>query len=476
VGSVGVAYTIDGNEAVCSSINDPPWVIECKGTAVLNAFPVFNTPEGFYVEANVSTAFYNPNDEATYPIDVLILYPSVWSAGTTTVTTSSTAPGDFTDPNFYVALDTYGGIYFDINTTALFAPPVTVCGTYPDQNDDGIVDGTETSASGYPGASECNLRMEHNPPSADPTDPDTWEPVTLTTGHPSGVQCPWEGEQELTCPTETGGRYCINTQTNQICGLAWGFSPFVIGIDVGPHPPAITALDATTALQALGQPVTATGAVCDTNLGQTLTVEFNWGDESPVDQREVVSETCGQPIGESHTYAEPGVYTVTMTVTDDEGEFDTGVFEYVVIYDPSGGFVTGGGWIDSPEGAYAVNESLAGKASFGFVSKYKKGANEPTGNTEFQFKVADLNFKSTSYDWLVIAGSKAKFKGEGTINGDGSYGFMLSAVDGDEDTFRIKIWDNGDDVVYDNQMGDGDDADAATTLGGGSIVVHKPKK
>jgi len=31
-----------------------------------------------------------------------------------------------------------------------------------------------------------------------------------------------------------------------------------------------------------------------------------------------------------------------------------------------------------------------------------------SGNTEFQFKVADLNFKSTSYDWMVIAGSKAK--------------------------------------------------------------------
>ena len=49
---------------------------------------------------------------------------------------------------------------------------------------------------------------------------------------------------------------------------------------------------------------------------------------------------------------------------------------------------------------------------------------------------------------------------------------------GESDTFRIKIWDkdNGDVVVYDNQMGAGDDADAATTLGGGSIVVHKATK
>jgi len=82
---------------------------------------------------------------------------------------------------------------------------------------------------------------------------------------------------------------------------------------------------------------------------------------------------------------------------------------------------------------------------------------------------------------MVIAGSKAKFKGNGTINGEGNYGFMLSAVDGDpkggDDTFRIKIWDknNMDVVVYDNQMGEADDADATTTLGGGSIVVHKAK-
>jgi len=39
-----------------------------------------------------------------------------------------------------------------------------------------------------------------------------------------------------------------------------------------------------------------------------------------------------------------------------------------------------------------------GKATFGFVSKYKKGATVPTGNTEFVFKAADLNFHSTSHD------------------------------------------------------------------------------
>jgi hypothetical protein len=151
-----------------------------------------------------------------------------------------------------------------------------------------------------------------------------------------------------------------------------------------------------------------------------------------------------------------------------------------VVYDPTAGFVTGGGWIDSPAGAYAGDPSLAGKATFGFVAKYQKGANIPTGQTQFQFHAAGLDFKSTSYQWLVIAGAKAQFKGWGTINGEGNYGFLLTAIDGQvkngggSDKFRIKIWDIATDaVIYDNQMRAGDTSDSATVLSGGSIVIRK---
>lgn len=110
----------------------------------------------------------------------------------------------------------------------------------------------------------------------------------------------------------------------------------------------------------------------------------------------------------------------------------------------------GGGWIDSAEGAYTANPSLSGKATFGFVPRYKKGATVPTGQTELQFKIADLNFHSTSYDWLVVAGTKAQYKGNGTINGNGDYDFMLTAIDNSPDKFRIKIWEIGGGIVYDN--------------------------
>ena len=127
-------------------------------------------------------------------------------------------------------------------------------------------------------------------------------------------------------------------------------------------------------------------------------------------------------------------------------------------------------------GAYTADPTLTGKATFGFVSKYQKGASVPSGNTEFQFHVANMNFKSTSYDWLVIAGTKAQYKGTGTVNSAGEYKFLLTAIDGSPDMFRIKIWDKATEVViYDNQLGSEDTADPTTVIQGGSIVIHKAK-
>ena len=152
-------------------------------------------------------------------------------------------------------------------------------------------------------------------------------------------------------------------------------------------------------------------------------------------------------------------------------------FKYVVIYDPNGGFVTGGGTINSPAGAYTPDPTLTGMANFGFVSKYKKGQTVPTGNTQFQFHAGNLNFNSTEYEWLIIAGDKAMFKGFGSIDGEEGYSFKVSAIDdtpnGQIDKFRIRIWgDNG--VIYDNEISSEENGDPTTEITGGSIVVHNP--
>lgn len=197
-----------------------------------------------------------------------------------------------------------------------------------------------------------------------------------------------------------------------------------------------------------------------------------------------VNEATGEITG-SHTFTAAGVYKVTLTVSDGCGgvgsastidELDL----LVVIYDPSAGWVTGGGWINSPAGAYSANPGLSGKANFGFVSRYHNGATVPTGNTEFQFKAGNLSFSSHSYEWLVIAGARAQYKGSGKINGAGDYDFVLTAIDGQQpgggvaDKFRIRIWDrsNGG-LIYDNQLSAPDSDDPTTTLSGGNIVIHK---
>jgi hypothetical protein len=196
--------------------------------------------------------------------------------------------------------------------------------------------------------------------------------------------------------------------------------------------------------------------------GDVLTYAWDFGDGY-----------TGDSVAPCHNYSEPGIYDVCLTVNDGY-EDSTEVCTSAVIYDPSAGFVTGGGWIDSPMGAYVPDQTLSGKANFGFVSKYKKGADTPTGTTEFQFQTADLNFHSDSYDWLVVTGSNyARFKGSGTINGEGDYKFMLWAGDGEPDTFRIRIWEEDEDTaqevdIYDNGF------DQA--IDGGSIVIHSKNK
>ena len=247
--------------------------------------------------------------------------------------------------------------------------------------------------------------------------------------------------------------------------------------------PAMSSVTGTTGPQPLGSTISVTGTFTDQGTQDTHTCTVTWDDGTTT--AGTVSEANGSgSCTASHAYATPGVYSIVMTIKDDDGGTASRALdsEYAVIFDPNGGFVTGGGWIMSPAGASAAYPTATGKANFGFVSKYKKGSNIPEGQTEFQFKAGDLNFHSSAYDLgsLVVSGGKAQYKGTGDINGVGGYKFVLTAYDGQGpggggvDRFRMKITRNGA-VVYDNRMGASDDVDQAdpTAISGGSIVIHK---
>jgi hypothetical protein len=278
------------------------------------------------------------------------------------------------------------------------------------------------------------------------------------------------------CSEDSGCDMAENTFTVSVTELSQFALVFID--DEGPIVESVTAIPNPAVV---GEEVTLNAVIDDTETGESdiESAEYSFDGQEWF----LLTEANGVYSVSFFTPATPGVYTLYVQGTDEYENKGEQAEVLLVCYDPDGGFVTGGGWIWSPAGAYQPDPELDGKAHFGFVSKYKKGATIPTGQTEFKFKAGSLNFHSTSYDWLVIAGAKAKYKGVGTINNSGNYGFMISAIDAaltsstDVDLFRIKIWDkdNGDAIVYDNQMGADEDADPATAIGGGSIVIHKSK-
>src|SRR5207253_10163467 len=97
----------------------------------------------------------------------------------------------------------------------------------------------------------------------------------------------------------------------------------------------------------IGTTVTFTGTFSDTCGSHTAV----WSLDSTTCPG-TVTESTGSVTG-SYKFMTAGVYLVTLAVADQCGNSSTattvgGLTAMVVIYDPNGGFVTGGGWIMSP--------------------------------------------------------------------------------------------------------------------------------
>jgi hypothetical protein len=274
--------------------------------------------------------------------------------------------------------------------------------------------------------------------------------------------------------TISGGRFIVifdNTSTpkiTELTGTIFGmFSPV----------PQILEISGPPAPLSVGSQATISFSYATSMDGQNCEITFDWNDGTTTTLNSVNGIASAQ-----HTFVAPGVYKVGVTVNDPTTGPTNRDFNYVVVYDPNGGFVTGGGWINSPLGAFRLSPELSGEARFGFVSKYKKGSSVPVGQTEFQFELANFGFQSSSYQWLVVSGGKAQFKGLGTVNGAGEFGFLLTATDSDKyaggaDKFRIKIWEIAtDSIVYDNGLDAPDSLEASNPqeISGGSIVIHRP--
>ncbi|MBI3423071.1 MAG: VCBS repeat-containing protein [Acidobacteria bacterium] len=265
------------------------------------------------------------------------------------------------------------------------------------------------------------------------------------------------------------------------CGsVTSGVAVLTVGGGACAAPVVSLSAPASEAVYAVGAAVSFSGAFTDSG-GAPHTATWSFG---ALTRPGVVNEGAGT-VSASYTFTQPGVYPVLLTVGNQCGQQGTattigGLMAQVVIYDPCAGFVTGGGWINSPAGAYTSNPALIGKAEFSFSAKYKKRRALPEGATEFSFGAANFKFKSISYAWLVVAGARAQYRGTGKVNNAGDYRFLLTVIDGQQpggggqDKLRLKVWNQPSGaLVYDTQLNAPDNAPPATVLGGGSIVIHQ---
>jgi FtsP/CotA-like multicopper oxidase with cupredoxin domain len=229
----------------------------------------------------------------------------------------------------------------------------------------------------------------------------------------------------------------------------------------------------------IGSTVSIVASITDPGSNDTLSCTFTWDGGGPNDVVVPVAGTCSA----SNTFNTAGVFTSTVTGSDDDGGTDVETV-VIVVFNPESK-VTGGGTINSPAGAVVAAPALTGTAHFNLNPRYLQDDLVPSGQGKFRFQAAGIDFDSTALEYLVVTGSKGQLRGSGTINGGGSYGFLMTVVDGKlpgsggADRFRMKIWNKlaGDAVVYDNVPGAPDDIDIANPAptSGGNITIHKEK-
>jgi hypothetical protein len=217
----------------------------------------------------------------------------------------------------------------------------------------------------------------------------------------------------------------------------------------------------------IGSTVTVTATVVDPGVNDAVTCTIDVGNGPQV------GTLSGNVCSGNVTFPLAGIYTITVVATDKDGASGQAAVQLIV---HGVGKLTGGGWINSPAGAYPAQPALTNKVTFSLNAQYKKGASQPEGNSQFQLHALNVQVKSLQYQWLVVdqASGTAILKGTATVgnkatdaNGNPYY-FMVWAKDGNPNTIRIKVWSegpNGETVLYDNG--------AAQSLGGGNVQVHK---
>jgi hypothetical protein len=222
---------------------------------------------------------------------------------------------------------------------------------------------------------------------------------------------------------------------------------------------------------------------------------------NPVGPGSPVAGTCA-PSGTSGTgydavltvdctFDDVPVNTYVATVTVDGGYYTGTGEDVLVVYDPSLGFTTGGGWFYWPGTADEASGYAGDKTNFGYTMSYKKKGQKVKGNLLMIRHMADgsiYRIKSNAlsglalgtandgedFGWATFSG-KSTYREPGWADSVGNHNFIVYVEDhgtpgADTDRFWIEIRDKDGAVMAASSMLPSADVNAVL-LGGGNIVV-----
>ncbi|WIX85695.1 hypothetical protein [Amycolatopsis sp. DG1A-15b] len=280
----------------------------------------------------------------------------------------------------------------------------------------------------------------------------------------------------------------------------------------GPRPQAVTTSSAATKVAAataaegdlapppwtlyrVGTAVTLSTPFDDPGSNDTQQCVVDWDDGTPPQAYAAHDRTCDA----THTYRRAGMFTITLTNTDDDTGADTWT-TMVVVYDPDAGGANADGAFTSVAGLWTTDPTAAGEQWWHLTARYHKpNDTKPVGAARAWLPGTNLRFDTrndTGVDWLVVTpDGKIASKGHGTLAGrSGEYGYVYYGYDGcangqtpgcvpGPDRFRTVLWPLSQgtyptpaNVTYDNRPSAGYDVDVATPqqLTSGIVTIHRP--
>ncbi|HEX2046267.1 MAG TPA: PKD domain-containing protein [Acidimicrobiales bacterium] len=318
-----------------------------------------------------------------------------------------------------------------------------------------------------------------------PVDEGSSATVSVTASDPAGAadplsyafDCEGDGTFEVgpgtaastTCAFADDGSFTVGARVTDGEG---GTATATTAVSVANVAPTVISVTGPVDPVLMGAAATVTAAFNDPGMADAHSCTFAWDDGGTTTTVPAQGTGNGSCTG-SRTFAEAGVYQVTVTVADgDGGTSAAAVFEHVIVVDPAGGFLTGAGAVTTPEG----------RAQVTFQSRYADGAATPSGQVQLRLKDEGLEIDGQAQQWLVVAGAKAQVRGTASVNGAGGFTYLLIVTDGDQpggggtDRLRLKVWNTTTGAVaFDNVPGAPDDIDTATpqALSAGSVAVHR---